>query len=155
MFRTVFFTFNGEHSQINIYLHACSIMWCCTVCQGLHLPLLFLPYLIIFFVCDSYMYSTFNIDDSTCVWIWTRAITYLMSPLNLIFPFILGKCNKQDACPYIHDPSKVAVCTKWVFSFTFCFNFISWFRCVSILRYMYMYSAGRNYACLHVIWRVL
>ncbi|XP_068697179.1 uncharacterized protein [Montipora foliosa] len=25
-----------------------------------------------------------------------------------------GKCNKQDTCPYIHDPSKVAVCTKFL-----------------------------------------
>ena len=23
-----------------------------------------------------------------------------------------GKCNKQVTCPYIHDPSKIAVCTK-------------------------------------------
>ncbi len=26
-----------------------------------------------------------------------------------------GKCNHGDACPYIHDPDKVAVCTRyWV-----------------------------------------
>ncbi|XP_078367739.1 uncharacterized protein LOC144651663 [Oculina patagonica] len=25
-----------------------------------------------------------------------------------------GKCNKKDTCPYIHDPSKVAVCTKFL-----------------------------------------
>jgi hypothetical protein len=25
-----------------------------------------------------------------------------------------GKCNKGDKCPYIHDPSKVAVCRKFL-----------------------------------------
>jgi len=25
-----------------------------------------------------------------------------------------GKCNKRDTCPYIHDPSKIAVCTKFL-----------------------------------------
>lgn len=25
-----------------------------------------------------------------------------------------GKCHKRDTCPYIHDPSKVAVCTKFL-----------------------------------------
>ncbi|XP_044169056.1 zinc finger CCCH domain-containing protein 3-like [Acropora millepora] len=25
-----------------------------------------------------------------------------------------GKCNKQATCPYIHDPSKIAVCTKFL-----------------------------------------
>lgn len=24
-----------------------------------------------------------------------------------------GKCNHGDACPYIHDPDKVAVCTRY------------------------------------------
>ena len=23
-----------------------------------------------------------------------------------------GKCNKEGSCPYIHDPEKVAVCTR-------------------------------------------
>ena len=34
-----------------------------------------------------------------------------LSPIN--FPFLFpGKCNKGDECPYIHDPDKIAVCTK-------------------------------------------
>ena len=26
----------------------------------------------------------------------------------------IGKCNKGERCPFIHDPSKIAVCTKYV-----------------------------------------
>eukprot|EP00118_Oscarella_pearsei_P012998 m.99433 g.99433 ORF g.99433 m.99433 type:complete len:72 (+) comp37067_c0_seq16:1637-1852(+) len=26
----------------------------------------------------------------------------------------LGKCKKEDKCPYIHDPDKVAVCTRFL-----------------------------------------
>lgn len=26
-----------------------------------------------------------------------------------------GKCNRGPACPYIHDPDKVAVCTRYFF----------------------------------------
>ncbi|KFW88991.1 Zinc finger CCCH domain-containing protein 3, partial [Manacus vitellinus] len=26
-----------------------------------------------------------------------------------------GKCNRGDSCPYIHDPDKVAVCTRFLF----------------------------------------
>ncbi len=25
-----------------------------------------------------------------------------------------GKCNRGDKCPYIHDPDKIAVCTRYV-----------------------------------------
>lgn len=25
-----------------------------------------------------------------------------------------GKCNRGDACPFIHDPDKVAVCTRYL-----------------------------------------
>jgi hypothetical protein len=31
-----------------------------------------------------------------------------------IFYNRFGKCNRGDSCPYIHDPSKIAVCTKFL-----------------------------------------
>ena len=36
--------------------------------------------------------------------------------LKVLFMFCLcaGKCNKMATCPFIHDPDKVAVCTKYV-----------------------------------------
>ena len=43
----------------------------------------------------------------------TESETSLASPKLVdeiaVFP---GKCNRGDACPYVHDPTKIAICSK-------------------------------------------
>lgn len=44
---------------------------------------------------------------------------------NCMFYCKYGKCNKEGSCPFVHDPDKIAICTRFVQNVQYCSLFIT------------------------------
>ena len=75
---------------------------------------------------------------------------------------LLGKCSRRDTCPYIHDPGKIAVCTRCVCTVRMCVRvYVCACACVHICVclcivcdyvHMYVYVYRYIYMCRCYKW---